>query len=158
LVRSIVCSIQPRSGTPHSKFPWLGVTACLHPGGFVSCGGMTRYGEVNKGDEVGLTKMAPLKRRVEIWSIFGDRVAAVATKLKAPFLRPTADSDGGDDGDIPKRVACGFKGYETSRDENTDNRDWQKQIRRTFSPPSHPAFHGCRINNVNTPRLTLPPN
>jgi len=119
---------------------------------------MIRCGEVNKEDEVALTKMAAMKRRAEIWTIFGYRVAVVAdgaaAKLKAPLSRSTDNSDGRNDGEIPKRVA---RGYETSRDENTDNRDWQKQIRRTFSP-SHPAFHGCRINNVNTPRLALLPN
>lgn len=68
------------------------MTTCLHPRGFVSCGGMIGYGGVNKGDEVALTKVAPLKRRTEIWSIFGDDVAVVAdgaaAKLRHRFRDP----------------------------------------------------------------------
>lgn len=96
-----------------------------------------------------LTKMAPMKRRAEIWSILGDHVAVVvdsaAAKLKAPFSGSTDNSDGRDYEEIPKRVACGFRvsiiffrflasrrtnnvkptrECETSRDENIDNRDW----------------------------------
>jgi len=96
------------------------------------------------GDEVALTKMALLKRRVEIWSIFGDRVAVVvdgaAAMLKAQLSRSTDNSDGREDEEIPKRVA---REYETSWDENTDNRDWQKKFAEHFLHAPIPPFTGA---------------